>query len=358
MASGYFITGITTGNLLKLVKRNGIGLHPRFIGRFLILFLYSLGTSILKFVEHVLYAKDIKDTACPQNPIFIIGHWRSGTTYLHQIFNVLPGFKTPTMLEIGTPESFLVSKRVLSPIVKFLLPSKRSTDNVPLNLDEPQEDEFALFRATTHSPVEKLVFPEKDGFFLDHKCDFMPPEPSRHTWKKTLTTFCKKLALHGRGRIVLKNPFHSTRIIMLKKIFPNAKFIHIYRDPTKVIPSTIRMWKIEGEHNSLREGATAPSLDNAIVIYDTIMKKIKVDLEQLPESDYCNIRFSDLKNDPVTTLCTSLDSIGVELNERQLDKLKKFTGSLKNYKQNKYSLSSEQITYIKSKLHHHMYMFA
>ncbi|MBN1756928.1 MAG: sulfotransferase [Chitinispirillaceae bacterium] len=358
MVSGYFITGITTGNLIRLVKRNGIGLHPRYIGRFFILLLYSLGTSILQLVEKLLYSDTIDKTRCPQNPIFIIGHWRSGTTFLHQIFNALPGFKTPTMLEIGTPESFLVSKKVLSPIIKKLLPSKRSTDNISLNLDEPQEDEFALFRATTHSPVEKLVFPEKDGFFLDRKCDFMPPDTTHATWKSTLITFCKKLSLHGNGRIVLKNPFHSTRIRLLKKIFPKAKFIHIYRNPTKVIPSTIRMWKIEGMHNCLREGKTAPSLENAISVYDTMLSKIKNDLQQLPEQDYCTIRFEDLRTDPVSTLCDALSSIEINLNQEQLQHLSEFTESVKNYRQNKYTLSDEQIEYIKSKLQHHMSCYA
>ena len=355
MASGYFISGITTGNLIKLVKRNGIGLHPRYIGRFFVLLLYSIGTSILKVVERVLYSKAIDKTQCPQNPIFIIGHWRSGTTFLHQIFNALPGFKTPSMLEIGTPDSFLVSKKVLSPIVKKLLPSKRSTDNVSLNLDEPQEDEYALFRATTHSPVEKLVFPDKSGFFLDRTCDFMPPDPTHATWKTTLVTFCKKLSLHGTGRIVLKNPFHSTRIKLLKKIFPKAKFIHIYRNPTKVIPSTIRMWKIEGEQNSLREGTSAPSLENAITIYDTMLSKIKSDLEQLPEHDSCTIRFEELIDDPVTVLRDALESIDIDLNQEQVNHLRKFTGSVKNYRQNRYTLSKEQIEYIRTKLHHHMY---
>jgi omega-hydroxy-beta-dihydromenaquinone-9 sulfotransferase len=355
MASGYFITGITTGNLIRLVMRNGIGRQPKYVGRFVVLLLYSLGTSLLKLVEKVLYSRVIENTRCPENPIFIIGHWRSGTTYLHQIFNALPGFKTPSMLEIGTPESFLVSKKVLSPIIKRILPSKRSTDNVALNLNEPQEDEFALFRATTHSPVEKLVFPDKNGFFLDRQCDFMPSATDAPTWKKTLITFCKKLSLHGTGRIVLKNPFHSTRIILLKKLFPRAKFIHIYRDPAKVIPSTIRMWKIEGKQNRLREGESAQSLDHAISVYDTILSRIKRDLQKLPEHDYCTIHFEDLKNNSVETLRTALDSIGVPLTGEQVHRISAFTHSVRNYRQNKYHLSNEQISYIRSKLRHHLH---
>lgn len=354
MASGYFITGITTGNLIKLVKRNGLGLQPRYLLRFFVLLLYSFGTSLLALIEKMLYSRKIKDTACPQNPIFIIGHWRSGTTFLHQIFNAIPGFKTPSVLDIGTPESFLVSKKVLSPIIKKLLPPHRSTDNVTLNLEEPQEDEFALFRATTYSPVEKLVFPEKDDFFLSCEPDFMPPDNSRNRWKKTLITFCKKLSLHGDGRIVLKNPFHSTRIRYLKKLFPGAKFIHIYRNPAHVIPSTIRMWKIEGRHNSLREGKTEPTLENAISTYDSILSIIRDDLKRLPGNDYCMIRFEDLEDDPVPTVRSALESIGIRLDGNQMGHLNRFTCSVKNYRKNRYDLSSGQVRYIQSKLQHHI----
>ena len=186
----------------------------------------------------------------------------------------------------------------------------------------------------------------------------MPPPASRAVWKTTLMTFCKKLSLYGSGRIVLKNPFHSTRIILLKKMFPKAKFIHIHRNPTRVIPSTIRMWKIEGMHNSLREGKTAPSLDNAISIYDTMLSKIRDDLHRLPEHDYCTISFEELKNAPVATRCDALASIDIRLDGEQVERLHEFTDSVKNYRQNRYTLSSEQIDYIESKLHHHIHSHA
>ena len=112
-------------------------------------------------------------------------------------------------------------------------------------------------------------------------------------------------------------------------------------------------WKIEGKHNSLREGNTVPSLENAIKTYDHVISIIKNDLKKLPESDYCTIRFEELENTPVPTLHNALSSIGVNLNEEQLRHLNGFAGSLKNYKKNDYNLSKEQIEYIQSKLHHH-----
>ena len=355
MASGYFLTGITTGNLINLIKRNGLGLHPKYLFRFSILLLYSFGTSFFKLSERLFYAKKIDEAACPEDIIIIIGHWRSGTTFLHQLFNAIPGFTTPTVLDIGTPESFLVSKKILSPIIQRLLPSSRSTDNVSLDVNEPQEDEFALFRATTSSPVEKLVFPEKNSFFLNDECDFIPSDPLEKRWKKTLITFIKKLSLSGGGKIVLKNPFHSMRIIYLKKLFPKAKFIHICRNPINVIPSTIRMWEIEGKQNCLRDGDTAPSLENAISIYNMLLHKIKTDLNSLPENDYCTIRFEDLENNPVDTIRDSLDSINLTLSNEQLHHLHQFVGSRGDYKKNRYQLPEEHAALIRSRLHHHIY---
>jgi len=355
MASGYFLTGITTSNLFKLVRRNRLSFHPKYLSRFIVVLLYSFGTTIFTLCEKLFYSRKIDQTACPQDPIFIVGHWRSGTTFLHQIFNAMPGFKTPSVLEIGTPESFLVSKKILSPIMQRILPSKRSTDNVALSLEEPQEDEYALFRATTLSPVEKLIFPEKDSFFLDNECDFLPPPTKEEKWRTTLRTFCKKLSLTGSGgKIVLKNPFHSTRILYLKKMFPKAKFIHIYRDPVKVIPSTIRMWKIEGQQNSLHEGYTTPTLERTISIYDTILKKIKKALKHLPDNDYCTINFSDLETDPEATLTTALQKIGIPLSQEQRQELSTFVGSLKHYRKNRYSLPKEDESLIRKRLKHHI----
>ena len=354
MASGYFITGITTGNLIKLVKRNGIGWHPKYVYRFIFLLFCSLGTSLFKLLEKLLFSEKINSASPPQDPIIIVGHWRSGTTFLHQLFSALPGFKTPSMLEIGTPESFLVSKKILSPIIRKLLPAKRSTDNIDLGLDTPQEDEFALFRATTYSPVEELVFPGKDKFFINGKCDFIPKGGLKKRWKKALLDFCTKLSILNEGRIVLKNPFHSTRIVFLKKIFPKAKFIHIRRNPYHVLPSTIRMWKIEGINNGLRDGHMAPSMERAIAIYDTVLRKIKHDFQKIPKSDYCTIQYEDLVENPVATMCHACRSIGVELSLKQVEDLRSFVRSVGKYKKNSYDLSEEQVELIRTRLHHHL----
>lgn len=41
-------------------------------------------------------------------------------------------------------------------------------------------------------------------------------------------------------QLLLKTPAHSGRIPMLLKMFPNTRFIHIYRNPFLVISSTLK----------------------------------------------------------------------------------------------------------------------
>jgi hypothetical protein len=353
MASGYFITGIGTKNLLKLVKRNGISPQPKYLFRFSLLLLYSFCTSACSVVEKALYSKTLKQTRCPENPIIIIGHWRSGTSFLHQLFNAMPGFKTPTMFEIGTPESFLVSKKILSPLLQKFLPDKRNVDNVKFGIGEPQEDEYAIFRATTHSPVEKLIFPEEGHFFLNEKQSYVPPDSIKPVWEQTLTEFCAKLHLDQKERIVLKNPFHSMRIPYLRAIFPNVKFIHIYRDPLKVVPSTMRMWSIDGQYNTLRKGFTPPDLDDVIAIYDRMLTKIRKDLGNLPAGDHYTVSFEDLERKPIETLENACRAIEVDITPQQKKCLSSFVKPLRTYKKNKYKLSQQQKQRITSKLKHH-----
>ena len=42
---------------------------------------------------------------------------------------------------------------------------------------------------------------------------------------------------------MLKSPTHTARVRTILEVFPDAKFIHIVRDPLVLFPSTVRLWK-------------------------------------------------------------------------------------------------------------------
>ena len=339
---------------MKLVLRNGITLYPEYIIKFLMLLQNSLISSALTLAERKNYSKKIRETEISTPPIFIIGHWRTGTTYLHQIFNLDPGFTTPNMVQTVIPDHFLFSTKYYVPILNRTIPKKRPMDNVVLGPFEPQEDEYALFRMTTVSPVEELIFPKHSHFFLDDISTYLPDYNHEPLWREALITLVKKLAYESGKKIVLKNPFHSMRIPYLRKLFPKVKFIHIYRNPLDVIPSTIHMWSIVGQQNTLRKEFKQPSLESIVKTYDTMLWKIRKDLAEIPQNDYCEVGFEMLERKPVEVIKRICCMIDVPLSETYRENIGTFLKKVSKYQKNSYCLLKSERDYIKRNLKHHM----
>src|SRR4029077_5609932 len=84
--------------------------------------------------------------------IFIIGHWRTGTTLLYELLTLDQRFIAPTPMECFAPAVCLGFGRVLR-WLSFMLPANRPMDNMPVGWDRPQEDEFALMNLGLGSPA-------------------------------------------------------------------------------------------------------------------------------------------------------------------------------------------------------------
>lgn len=353
MLKSYFLLSIRLIPLMQLILRNGISLKKEYIYRFIFLLLGSIGPSLFSKQEHLLYGKSIKNTPVPQNPIFIIGHWRTGSTYLQQILNCDSQFVTPTYLQCCFPESFLSSEKFVRPIMDKFLPAKRPMDNVRIGTDEPQEDENALIRMTTYSPLEKLIFPHAQDYFLHGDHSFLPPKQKQIIWEKALTVFAKKLFIKSGKQILFKNPFHSMRIHTLKKLFPQALFIHIYRNPLNVIPSTVNMWSIVGEDNSLRKEWKKPSYEEVIFSFDTILTKIKKDLSSLHPKHYLEICFESLETKPVEVVESVYSHFNLKFSTTFRSNLTEFLSENASYIKNTHSISPDQIKMIRTRLQSH-----
>jgi hypothetical protein len=302
-----------------------------------------------------MFGRIIMRARIPKAPVFIIGHWRTGSTLLHQLFSCDPQFIVPTLLQCTYPDSFLSSKRFIAPVMKRVLPEKRPMDNVLIGPDYPQEDEYALFRLTTFSPVERLIFPHSSDYFILGDKDFLPQEHDLEKWKEALIHFTKKLHVGSTGeRVVYKNPFHSMRIPLLKEMFPNALFIHTHRDPRVVIPSTVHMWTVVGNENALRKEWKPPPLDDVITGFDNIMASINRDLSGLPKEEYIEVCFEELERNPVKMIQKIYSHFRFDFSENIKARLESFLKKTAGYKKNTYNLSMEQEEAISTKLKHYI----
>ncbi len=246
--------------------------------------------------ERAALAWQLRRSPAMPAPLFVIGHWRSGTTHLANVLSRSPRFGILPPIAVGLPWEALGLARLIGPYIEQYLPRNRLIDDIALAPDLPQEDELALANMTPLSYYHGLYFPQaleanfNTGLFLED-C----PEARIRTWAGALRQYVAKMTLHqGRRPLLIRNPVYSTRIPLLRAIWPDAKFIHIYRNPYAVYASSRRMFT-----TLLRELALQDAVADvdALVLrtYPRLMARLLEDAAMLPSGSFAEIRFETFR---------------------------------------------------------------
>jgi hypothetical protein len=337
----YILTGIRIGPLMTLLQKQGFTPSPRNIGRLLFIFQNAFWTSLFTWQENQVYGEKLKSFPVPDDPVFIIGHWRTGSTFLHQILALDEQLVTPKLFQTVFPESFLVAERFYRPIMGALV-NKRPMDNVIQGFDDPQEDEFAFVKLTLDSPLLKVIFPTKPGYFLNDFQDFNPVEEKKELWKEQLTTFCTKIRQDSGRIVLLKNPLHSLRIPILCETFPRARFIHLHRHPYKVVASSLHLWKVIARDNQLKGKPYIPELKEVTEGLIKFYSVIERDLAALPHERYCEVSYEALEADPVAEIKGIYKALGLEFTGKLEGSIRSFIEKSRDFKKNSYNFDDAQ----------------
>ena len=116
LKNAYMLAGMRLGMLLRLIFRNGITFRLRYIARTLFLLQAAFWSSVVAWADRCLNKKLPQKPPAPEDPIFIISHWRTGSTYLHQLLNCDPELTAPTLFQCSFPDSFRTSRRFVAPV--------------------------------------------------------------------------------------------------------------------------------------------------------------------------------------------------------------------------------------------------
>jgi len=340
--------------LLRLLKHNKISVTPRTLARILFLLQSSFWSSIFSVLEKITYSERIDQTTLPEDPVFIVGHWRTGSTFLHQMLSLDPKLVAPSLFHVAVPESFLVSYKYHRPLFKAVVSKSRPMDNVKLGMDEPQEDEYAIYRLTRFSPLEELVFPKKKEYFLLNLEKYLPNEKQRTQWEEHLAHYVKKFQFKYGKTIVFKNPFNSFRIPLLTKQFPKARFILICRHPYAVVPSTIHMWNIVQQQNCLNNNSHKPSITEVTLVMKKMYQKVQMDFQKLPEHQKMIIRYEELEVQPIVQLQRLYQHLSLPWSGEFQTRLIDFLDEVKDYKKNHFHLSADDKRIISGELSDYM----
>ncbi len=331
-----YLSGIPSDRLRVLLAENQV--DPGYRSRAAFLTLVSMRNSQNARREERRFGSAIENTAILDSPVFVLGHWRSGTTHLHNLLACdAEQFAAPNSIETSFPYSFLSTEQAVKKQFMAWVPRTRPMDNVALGPGTPQEDEFAMCVSSLRSPFLGMCsFPRRSEHY-DRYLTFR--DVSAHEveeWKSTFLWFLRKLTLkHGR-RLLLKSPTHTARIRLLLQLFPGARFIHIHRHPYEVFRSTRHLLQSLWPFYSLQtppENVDEQILRRHTTMYDAFFEEKRL----IPEGQFHEVGYDDLVNDTMGEVRTLYERLGLGRFERVQPRLQEYVNSLSTYRRNEFS---------------------
>ncbi len=321
---------------LRLILRNRLRIAPRsWYVAFIVTFV-SIGHTLLRWAQNAWYGSRLDRAPISHAPLFIVGHWRTGTTLLHELLILDPRHTYPNTYQCLEPNHFLLTEEVFKRWFRFLMPSHRPMDNMPAGWDRPQEDEFALCMMGQPSPYLTVAFPNhppQDPEALD--LDGLPPR-ARQAWKAAFLRFLRHLAFKDPRRLILKSPTHTCRIPTLLELFPDARFLHIVRDPRSVFPSTINLWKALYRSHGLQNPTFAGLEEQVFDTFTHFFARLDQTKHLLAPNRFQEIRYEDLIADPVGQMRLLYERLELGGFDEFLPRLKTYLDANAGYKTNRY----------------------
>lgn len=295
-----------------------------------------------------------RDKGLPKNIVFIVGHYRSGTTHL---LNLLSNDKTYTPLttyQAIFPGSFLTMEKILSPFLNMIGPGVRAMDNMVMRMESPQEEEIALAALGAPTPYLAVHFPITGKHYSECISFDTSSKKNIEKWKHIHKKFVRKLVKkNGSDKIlILKSPANTARVKLLLEMYPNSKFVHIHRNPYETIQSSIHLYNTWYKMNNFQSIDELVKNRNQIVldVYKEINKKWLEEKHLIPEDNLVCISYKELEQNTVETIARIYKKFG----HSSLDKtqLNKYLNSISSYEKNSYEkLTPELIKKINSQLH-------
>lgn len=294
--------GMTFSAWMRLLYAGRFGVSPERLPMTLSITLASLVNSALRAWQNLRWDAAARQIVMPPDPVFIIGHWRTGTTLLHTLLAADPSHRCPSTYESLSPNHFLVSEGFARRFLPFVFPRLRPMDRMPLGFDTPQEDEIALCLRGVPSPFAALAFPDSAPLYSRY-CDLESLTPAElERWEEGLCGFLRLLLLRRPGRLILKSPQHTFRLKTLSRLFPRACFVHLVRNPFEIFPSTIHLWTEMHRRYGLRKPDPQRMREQVFETLIVMYRRLENDRVQIDASRFCELRFEDLTRDPVAAV--------------------------------------------------------
>ncbi|MFH1136124.1 MAG: sulfotransferase [Pseudomonadota bacterium] len=346
------IPGMRFCTLVRVLRRNRFRVDRECWGRAGYLLLMGALNSTLYHFEEAFHGSRPEATGCEKPPLFIVGHWRSGTTHLFNLMGQDEDLDFPTTYEAIFPHHYRYSHKDGGKIFDWLTPGKRPMDNVAFRASTPHEDEFAVAALCGISPYLRFLFPrtENSGYASLDPLRLQPE--ALESWKDAFTQYLGKLSLGKRPkRLLLKSPPHMGRIAMLLDLFPGARFVHIVRNPYDVYLSTKHLWKSTFSRSHLQTPDWKDIEEIILSWYEELFFLFERDRHLIPAGALHEVRYEELELDPLRSLEGIYNGLGLTGFERFRGRVSQYLETLKSYKKNAFRLDDTDREQVRARWH-------
>lgn len=327
-----------------------------------ILFFWPLNNfinSIFFLLDNLFYPGYRREKV--EKPVIIIGHPRSGSTFLHRVLTQTHDFVCFEFWQILFPS--LVGRKISSPIIRFLI--KRGKDVIIPEkaghkqlLGSVEEEELLLYKLLNTPFVAvytPLAFSDSDFDELVY-ADRQPLKIRRKTTGYLRKCFKRQMYYLKKRQVVANMNFSAMRIQSLLEEFPDARIIYLVRSPYETIPSHLTLDRQVFDHLWGLEHIPPEPLNRYFerrYQYDVEYYRYIEDLIEngvLTPSQFMSLTYDVLKNDLEGAIKAIVEFTGIELSKELNRKIQKQVEAQQSYRHKHSNLTFEDFGLSKERI--------
>lgn len=303
--------------------------------------LTRMGSQLLSMylpIERKRFRK-LDEKPLEMDPFFIIGHWRCGTTFVHNVFACDEHFGYNTTYQTVFPNLMLFGQPFFKKCLSVSMPHSRPTDNLELDVDLPQEEEFALSNMMPYSYYNFWYLPKHMMEYCERFLLFNTiTEEERQVFKETFLKLVKISLWSTKGvQFLSKNPPHTGRIKTLLEMFPNAKFLYLKRNPYTVFESTRSFFTNTIQPLRLQDITNEEIEKNVVEVFKRLYYKYEEEKHLIPQGNLVEIKFEDFEADAFAMTENIYEKLDLPGFKDSKENIQKYLDKKKGYKKNKYT---------------------
>ncbi|MGB1622141.1 MAG: sulfotransferase family protein [Synechococcus sp.] len=304
---------VAAGFVRPAVLARGVQLSRPAVSRWPVALLIALSGLVvepLAWLQSALVRVRWRQLELPEDPIVVIGHWRSGTTYLHQLLACDPTMATARNSLTMAPQVALLLKPLLRPLLRWGMTPLRPIDAVPWGADDPQEDELGVARLTMDTNMAGVAFPQEYPFHFRRsviQCS--------GSFERFWLQFTRLSWLHdgpGKTQLLIKNSAHTARVPLVLRHFPKARFVLLQREPIASIRSLVqvkqRLAALVGLQ-ALQDPVV--QVEETVAAHRQLLQAFEQARHLIPAGQLLELEYTELVQDPEQTLQRIYEGFGL-----------------------------------------------